>query len=180
MLKVSNKLWLISDTHFGHDNIIRFAQRPKTHEVIMLSNWIERVGEQDQILHLGDVVMRKRGPTKRWLKIISRMPGEKYLIVGNHDLTEFDLYEEAGFTIIEPFIRNGVVFSHRPASLEFPPPEGDWHTNIHGHTHTNIISVEHDGHLFAGKAYINVCVEHTALAPVQLGTVFPQKWGTDV
>jgi hypothetical protein len=31
---------------------------------------------------------------------------------------------------------------------------------------------EHDGHPLAEKKYINVCVEHTALAPVQLGNLW--------
>lgn len=39
---VTNALWVTSDTHYGHGNIVRFQQRPTNHEVIMLSNWIRR------------------------------------------------------------------------------------------------------------------------------------------
>jgi len=56
-LKITNKTWLISDTHFGHKNIVQYQQRPESHEVIMLSEWIDAVGEHDDILHLGDVFM---------------------------------------------------------------------------------------------------------------------------
>ena len=58
-IRVSNALWVWSDTHFGHKNIIKFQQRPETHEVIMLDNWIKRVPEDAQILHLGDVFLGK-------------------------------------------------------------------------------------------------------------------------
>jgi calcineurin-like phosphoesterase family protein len=186
---------LISDTHFGHRNIVKFQQRPETHEIIMLSEWIKRVQDGDQILHLGDVWMR--ASAWRWATIISRLPGEKFLILGNHDNATRAWYEKAGFTIIEPFIQDGIAFTHRPISPEFPlwagegvlqgaarkefllagvetrdPGEG-WHTNIHGHTHTNVVVPEHDGTLLAGKSYVNVCVEHTDLAPIQLGAVAP-------
>jgi len=185
-VKIANRTWLISDTHFGHKNIIKFQARPESHEVIMLSNWIKYVGEEDDILHLGDVFMGKQGNPERWAAVVSRLPGRKYLILGNHDKPESDLYAKAGFTIIPEFIRKGVAFTHRPISVEFPGPSRGstgigvewWHTNIHGHTHQNIMRpsndpTEHDGHLIPGKTYINVCVEITDYKPVQVGNVCP-------
>lgn len=182
MLRVNNKLWLISDTHFGHRNIVRFQQRPETHEFIMLSEWIKRVQDDDQILHLGDVWMR--ASNWRWAAIISRLPGEKFLIKGNHDHQASNAwYERAGFQIVEPFVHKEVAFTHCPISrqlIEYNPVyvpqavlDGQyWHTNIHGHTHGNVFTPEHDGDVYADKRYVNVCVEHTELAPVQLGNVW--------
>ncbi len=197
-LKVANKLWLISDTHFGHRNIIKFQQRPESHE-IMLSEWIKAVGPDDQILHLGDVWMK--ASTWRWVAIISNLPGRKYLILGNHDKDKLQAYEDAGFTIVDPFIHRGVAFSHRPVTNEYPlwageggrlqgvgraqslmrgagiePPAGrGWHTNIHGHIHGNVLGAiaEHDGSPLPAKKYVNVSVEATGLKPVRLGTVSP-------
>ncbi|MDE2104115.1 MAG: metallophosphoesterase [Patescibacteria group bacterium] len=175
-LRVNNKLWLISDTHFGHRNIVKFQQRPESHEVIMLSEWIKRVGEDDQILHLGDVWMK--GSPWRWAAVISRLPGQKFLIKGNHDKDRDDTYESAGFTIVEEFgLDNGYVFTHRPVTTLFLGPTekwGGWHTNIHGHTHGNPHHPE-DGDPLEGKNYINVCVELTELAPVQLGNVWKRS-----
>ena len=172
MLKVRNSLWLISDTHFGHHNIIAFQQRPANHELIMLSEWIFRIRDDDQVLHLGDVFLGSKGNAARWSAVISRLPGKKYLIMGNHDKRKPSLYERAGFTIVPEFVSHGIAFTHRPVSEGFPGPAGDFHTNIHGHTHSNTFHPDHDGVPDPNITYINVCVEHTELAPVQLGSLF--------
>lgn len=196
-LRVDNKLWLITDTHFGHRNIVKFQQRPETHDIIMLSEWIKRVRPEDQILHLGDVWMG--GSPWRWAAIISALPGEKFLIKGNHDRTNDAMYRQAGFEVIKPFIRHGYAFTHRPISTRYPflgsrlerhpdardLPDPDWHTNIHGHIHRNKLDPNYvdwridpdfpdEGRFWAGKTYINVCVEVTDLAPVQLGNVWKE------
>lgn len=139
----------------------------------MLSEWIWRVRDEDQILHMGDVFLGKQGNPARWAAILSRMPGEKFLILGNHDKQKPALYEQAGFTIVEPFVVNGFAFTHRPISADYPHENlRNWHTNIHGHTHSNMFNPDHDGLTFPDKRYINVCVEHTKLAPVQLGQIW--------
>lgn len=183
MLRVNNRLWLISDTHFGHKNIIKYQGRPAGHEIIMVSEWIRRVGEDDQILHLGDVTMGKRGNADRWLDVIGRLPGEKFLILGNHDDPEALDYGRGGFTVIPEFVHKGVAFSHRPVARRTDPAtfsyllgEG-WHTNIHGHVHNNVWTSEHDGAPLSARRYINVSVEKTGLAPVQLGNIYPVKGG---
>lgn len=177
MLRVNNKLWLISDTHFGHKNIIKFQQRPETHEEIMLSEWVWRVREGDQILHLGDVFMGKQGNPKRWAAILSRMPGEKYLIKGNHDKATDALYELAGFTIIDPFVHFPLLFSHKPATVNSVFNSWMWETNIHGHIHGNVLGQNpadpEDDCIIPGKNYLNVSVEVTDFKPIALGNVYP-------
>lgn len=182
-LRVRNNLWLISDTHFGHKNIVKFAQRPESHEVIMLSNWIDRVREEDQILHLGDVFMGKQGNPDRWAKVVGRLPGEKFLMLGNHDVLDERLYRMAGFEIVEPFtfeMNSGplreirVAVTHEPIGTKFSPGGFSlekWDVNVHGHTHGSPMGANPriDGHPIEGKGYVNICVEVTDLAPVQLG-----------
>lgn len=185
-MRVSNATWVWSDTHFGHRNIVKFQQRPESHEIIMLSEWAKRVPADADVLHLGDVWLR--ASNWRWASIIKQMPGSKFLILGNHD-DAGDWYERAGFTIIDPFIweSRGVAFSHRPITKAFPGyPESDilgarsaslvegWHTNVHGHIHGNTINRNHhfnEGDPLPGRRYINVSVEATGLAPVQLGNL---------
>ena len=194
-LRVQNKLWIISDTHFGHKNIIRFAQRPETHEVIMLSNWIDRVKDGDQVLHLGDVFAGKQGNPDRWAKVLSRMPGEKFLIKGNHDPTDDTLFEKAGFEIVQPFIFTPkkeplkgipVAITHEPIGTKWSPGGfrlEDWHVNLHGHCHRgafgdfSVIPKEIDGEPIEGKQYVNACVEWTDLAPMQLGSLLGRVKG---
>lgn len=189
-----NADWLISDTHFGHRNIVKFQQRPETHEIIIISEWIKRVRDEDRIIHLGDVWIR--ASNWRWAAIISRLPGKKFLIKGNHDGAGDEWYERAGFEIIDPFIHDGFAFTHRPISADFPhlglaeyelggadkrSPDfweacfgkrPEIHTNIHGHTHSNMFNPKHDGLTDTNLHYVNVCVEHTNLAPVQLGQIW--------
>lgn len=178
-LKVRNNLWVVSDTHFGHRNIIRYGERPESHEAIMLSNWIERVRDEDQILHLGDVTM---GAPRRWEKIISRLPGEKFLMKGNHDDRDDRPYERSGFTIVKPFIWNPntepelrVAFTHEPIGTKWSPggfPLDAWDVNVHGHIHQKVFGTyepEYDGRPIEGKGYVNVCVEVMDFSPIQLG-----------
>lgn len=180
-MKVTNKTWLISDTHFGHRNIVIFQQRPESHEVIMLDEWIKAVGEGDDILHLGDVFMGKQGNPARWANVISRLPGRKYLIKGNHDKAKDDLYRMAGFTIIPEFKQANVVFTHRPITKldHWAITQAEWTTNIHGHIHGNVLGQNprdpEDQYILDNKTYINMSVEVRDFKPVRMGNVCPIK-----
>ena len=166
MLRVNNALWLISDTHFGHQNIVQFCQRPANHEVIMLSEWIRSVPEQHQILHLGDVFMGRQGNPRRWADVVSRLPGEKFLIKGNHDQNNNYLYDRAGFQVIDEFVHNGYAFTHRPAT-DLVGGE-DWDINVHGHIHNNGYGMDAT---LGYKSYANLSVEVTGFRPVQFGQI---------
>ena len=82
-----SKVFFTSDTHFYHGNIIRFCNRPfKDVEVMnetIISNWNNTVGQDDTIFHLGDFCL---GGSAEWTKILDRLNGKIYLIMGNHDL----------------------------------------------------------------------------------------------
>ena len=75
-----------SDTHFGHQNIIKYANRPfasVSHmNEALIANWNAVVGMDDEVYHLGDVAL---GPWTEWDKILTRLNGYKILVVGNHD-----------------------------------------------------------------------------------------------
>lgn len=180
-MKVRSNLWLISDTHFGHDNIVKFQQRPKNHEIIMLGKWIQRVREEDFILHMGDVCMGGQGRQKDWLRVIKRLPGTKFLLMGNHDneYNRVEWYEKiAGFTVVNEFVNAGVAFTHIPIAKEDGRLFDPWDVNIHGHTHGNIFpNPAYDDEIDETKTHINVCVERTDLGPVQVGNILPgHKW----
>ena len=76
-----------SDTHFNHANIIKFCNRPfkdvEQMNDVMIANWNSVIGKDDTVFHLGDFCL---GGAAEWTKILDRLNGKIYLIMGNHDL----------------------------------------------------------------------------------------------
>lgn len=75
-----------SDTHFGHENVIKYSKRPfaDKHEMneALIRNWNAMVKPDDTIYHLGDVCFM--GVTEAQ-KTFDRLNGKIHLIYGNHD-----------------------------------------------------------------------------------------------
>lgn len=75
----------IADTHFGHENVIKFDKRPfqntEEMEEEMVKRWNEKVGKTDMVYILGDFCWKNVSPTAMGHKL----NGRKILITGNHD-----------------------------------------------------------------------------------------------
>lgn len=80
-------LFFTSDTHFSHENIIRFCGRPfssvEEMNEEMIRRWNEKVPEDGVVFHLGDFAF---GNTKAWTGPLDRLHGKIHLILGNHDI----------------------------------------------------------------------------------------------
>jgi calcineurin-like phosphoesterase family protein len=164
--------WFISDTHFGHANMYKFVD-DKGHRIrhefkdylegdeAMIQRWNSVVKPQDYVYHLGDVTFQYSG---YFNNIMSRLNGQKRLIIGNHDklknpnlLKWFDKamiwhgFKEENFTATH--------FPHRLESLR------DGVFNVHGHIH--------DGHM-EDLHYINVSVEVRGYTPVHMDTILKE------
>jgi calcineurin-like phosphoesterase family protein len=88
-------IWVISDTHFNHTNILKFSDS-NTGELIrgarfsstkemdehMVEQWNSVVKPGDKVYHLGDVMF---GDKEYFQKLWPKLHGQKRLIVGNHD-----------------------------------------------------------------------------------------------
>lgn len=76
-----------SDTHFGHENIIKFCKRPfssvEEMNEALVENWNKVVSDTDTVFHLGDFAF---GGSSVWNSILSRLKGQIYLVIGNHDV----------------------------------------------------------------------------------------------
>jgi calcineurin-like phosphoesterase family protein len=163
---IDEKTWIISDTHFGHANIVRYCNRPLNHEFLMMRNWKKLVKSDDVILHLGDVTVWY-GLINTWAKRVKSLPGIKYLIRGNHDeqWTDEQWLFAAGMTVIEPFQQNKIYFSHEP--LE----EGNWEVNIHGHSHGH---APYRTYMKFGLTYYNASIEGMNYKPVRMKSILKE------
>lgn len=122
--------WIITDTHFGHDNIIKYCSRPENFAEIIDNFWIRNVGRNDLVIHLGDVAW------PRWWREnkLKDLPGQKVLVRGNHDDKSIYWYMNKGFMLaVDSFSMKvsgmDILFTHEPVIF---------HThdiNIHGHLH---------------------------------------------
>lgn len=169
--------YVISDTHFGHENIIHYCGRPFTNTTQMdetlIANWNDVVRPEDHIYHLGDVTMWRGGRQveERFIRLIRRLNGHKRLIMGNHDHLPIRAYVEAGFEKIRgagQWYGNGLLFSHYPVhphDLGFRVK-----ANVHGHIHEKPAppAVHTDGGI---KRYINVSVEAVNYRPVEIDSL---------
>ena len=158
-------VFLVSDTHFGHAGVCRFMRNdgetklrpwtdPAEMDEAMVERWNERVGKNDKVYHLGDVVINRKS-----LGIMRRLNGDKVLIRGNHDIFRDDEYREHFRELRAYHVMNGMILSHIPIHEE---SLGRFGVNIHGHLHAN--RVMKDGAVDA--RYHNVCVETTDFAPI--------------
>lgn len=123
MKDISNpKIWLISDTHAGHHNIIEYCNRPFKNVEIMTQSlayqWNKYIKEDDIVFHLGDVGFSRQATEE----FISQVKGKKYLIMGNHDHEAIGSYYKMGFLGVYSsleFRYKGIDFhlSHRPRAF---------------------------------------------------------------
>jgi len=178
---MSRDIWVISDTHLGHQNILKFTDGATGNLVrghlfdnidqmdeYMLEKWNSVVKPGDIVYHLGDVFMGCKDRFKRqWPKF----NGSKRLIVGNHD--DIPFLSSGGFfkkvQMWRMFPEFGLMFSHVPLHesnlLRLKEKGGKWPEdtesllNVHGHIHQN---PSPDG------PYRNVSVEAVDYTPVNI------------
>ncbi len=160
-----SNIFFISDTHFGHANILTFKGQNglpirdfhNVHEMDehMIERWNSVVRPQDKIYHLGDVTMaRQLGPD--FARIINRLNGHKRLVRGNHDVAPTREYLRWFEEVYACRVLDRIMFTHipiHPFSLE------RFVGNAHGHIH--------ERQAF-GPKYLNLSVEAVNYTPVSL------------
>lgn len=164
------EIWFISDTHFGHANILKFvnhagqAIRPDFADTdhmdeTMIARWNAVIGPGDKVYHLGDVGICSQ---KRLDAILPRLNGHKRLILGNHDNEDAKFYRKHFQKIASwrHFTDDGValICTHFPLhKSSFLGRYDGACLNVHGHIHARRIP---------DPSYKNICVEQTDYRPV--------------
>lgn len=170
---MSRNIWVISDTHFNHENIIKYCNRPfhNVHEMneAIVENWNKEIKPEDIVYHLGDVYFAKKADSTN---ILGRLNGRKRLILGNHDDGKNKILQATFQKILcwRMFSEFGLVLTHVPihrASLFAHRAEQNL-VNVHGHIHQNLVLLENQ---HPDPKYKNVSVEHTNYGPVNIETL---------
>jgi len=156
------EIYLTSDHHFGHANICKFHRYngeklrpwddPDEMNAHMIERWNSVVRPQDQVIHLGDVVINRR-----YLEIFDQLNGDKKLILGNHDIFSHDDYLKHFRRLYGSLKLDTFLLTHIPVHVDSIP---QWcRANIHGHVHADSL---------LDSKYHNVCVEVTDYTPQPL------------
>ena len=178
---MARDIWVISDTHFQHANILNFKDKDdnpvRGHlfdnvdqmDECMMDNWNSVVKQGDIVYHLGDVFFGNKDTfIAKWQKL----NGSKRLVLGNHDDAKFFIKNGLVTKVVvwREFHEHGLLLSHIPLDpsgllrYRHGAPVNSHHLqtqllNVHGHIHQNPSPTEH---------HKCVCVEHIDYTPVNI------------
>lgn len=133
--------WFGSDHHHGHRNIIGHMDRPfqslDDMDERMIEDHNDVVRPQDIVYFLGDFSFYNGAKTSL---ILSRMHGQKNLILGNHDHSKI-VRETKGWNRVLSYLDLKVgsdrfVLSHFPFLSWHQMHRGAYH--LHGHSHGSL------------------------------------------
>lgn len=156
-------IYIISDTHFFHTNMIAYENRPfknaEEMNMYMIRKWNSVVKSNDTVYHLGDFAFSGTDDTKA---ILEQLNGRKILVKGNHDRRKTDTWwKRVGF---DDVIDGGVILdnffllSHEPMYMNKNMP----YVNIHGHIHSKKME---------GNQYVNLSVELWDYTPIRFDMI---------
>ncbi len=171
-LSEAERVWLISDTHFDHTNIIRYCNRPfgsveEMNETIR-RNWNDTIAPDDLVYFLGDLAYGRGSRPPRWWA--TQLNGEIVWVKGSHDRGVHVLSVIPNVVKVvssETISCGGVEFML--VHDVFGTADGfclrwdGW--TVHGHNHAN------QPHLNMVRRRVNVSVEVVDYRPISLARI---------
>ena len=137
------KIWVTSDSHFGHDR--EFIWKPRGFQSVdemneaIVNRWNSVVDKDDIVYHLGDVLL---GDVEKNISFLKRLNGKIIIIAGNHDTdSRIDLYTKEGYKVLwaQKLKYQGYSFflTHFPSLTSNLQKESlkQCTCNLFGHTH---------------------------------------------
>ena len=134
---INMEIFAISDTHFGHKNIIKLVNRPFKNvdemDIALIDNWNSVVSENDEVWFLGDFAWYKEQDNYDY--VFNSLNGRKNLVKGNHDNEDCLYLPWNGI-----YVRAEMMFYNKKFVLDHYPLE-DWNgrfkdsIHLHGHIH---------------------------------------------
>ena len=139
-----DNIWFTADTHFCHENIVKFSHRPFRDAAEMndelIRRWNETVPEDGIVFHLGDFC---QGNSSDWNNIMSQLHGKIYLILGNHDVKNMRPGYAHRFELISEQMTisvggQSVILNHNPFLCYGGSYRDVW--QLFGHVHSGPLS----------------------------------------
>lgn len=135
------KTYFIGDTHFGHNNVLKYDNRPyesiEEHDKALIKLWNKTVQNGDIVYLMGDLSLTHS--SEKLIGYISKLKGRKRLVMGNHDSRNYEWYLNNGFERVydKPVILKGkFVLSHEPID-KIINDENSPFFNIYAHVHNH-------------------------------------------
>ena len=166
-----------SDTHFNHANIIKFCNRPfkdvEQMNEVMITNWNNAISKDDTVFHLGDFCL---GGAAEWTKILDRLNGKIYLIMGNHDLKNIrqgfiSRFEHVAMQMHIVVGKQRIYLCHYPFLCFEGSYKDVWQLFGHVHTRRNNTGNDAERLQFLYPTQYDVGVDNNGFAPVSFGQV---------
>ena len=140
-----SKIFLTSDTHFGHDRefiwkVRGFNSVEEMNEAIV-QKWNDTVSAEDDVYILGDVILGDPGN----IEYVKRLNGKLHIVLGNHDTSKREemyhnlpnVVEVAEVGIQLKYKKHHFVLTHYPMMTGNLEKESlkQMSLNLYGHTH---------------------------------------------
>lgn len=155
-------IWLISDTHFKHKNILKYTSRPfssiEEMDEKLISNWNNIVKQEDTVYHMGDFALTTKKERKKYFDVLN---GKIILIKGSHD-------QDMASIPLSYYLKRGksrfiLIHDYRMFSLDRPWYKDFW--IIHGHNHDKVPFFDRK------NKRINVSVENINYTPIHIDEI---------
>ncbi len=182
-----NHVLVTSDHHLGHENIIKYCNRPFANiaemDKTLIDNWNEVVRPQDWVIHLSDFTL---GPGSVAQEYFAQLNGDICVLSNpwHHDKrwvkTNLLLKSKSGFDVrLWPSIaileiprlgKDGyplaITLCHYPMAVWDRKHHGAWH--LHGHSHGNYQYTAEDDY---GNVTLDVGVDCHDFKPISLAQI---------
>ena len=162
------KIWIISDLHLGHNNILNFERGEfstiEEHDNFIINSINNRVVDYDTFVCLGDISVRNIDPDYLKTQLDKIKCKKKVLILGNHDKMNLSVYRKYFDEVYAGpiYINRFVILSHEPVPVMDLNGE-PYAINIHGHLHASKLDLE---------TYINVSAKEVNYTPYLLDDAY--------
>lgn len=163
------RVWVCSDLHLNHFNIIKYCNRPfygiEQMNSTLIKNWNDCVDDEDIVIFCGDFCFARTSEAAQVTERFTRaLRGHKVIIKGNHDFKKLR-YTDLGWDreFYQEFSFGRFDFRHRPDDLSAAAREYDF--VFYGHVHDKVIGD-------APYNTINACLDVHDFKPLDITDYF--------